>query len=273
MNFTIIGASGFIGSALVLSLRASDQNVFAPKRGDRKIFTDPLGHVIYAAGITADFRSRPFDTLRANTNLLAELLERASFESLLYLSSARIYRHAEHTGEDAAIYLRSKDSEDLYDLTKLTAEAICYASKRKSVRVVRLTNVVGSDFRSQNFLSDIIRSACDTGRVELRSTLDSGKDYVLLQDILNLLPKIAINGYNCCYNLGSGHNLTHGEILDPIIAATGAKLNVCKDARRIVVPSISIDRLSTEFNYLPSPVLPYIPQLIHEYRKFTCNKD
>lgn len=273
MNFTIIGASGFIGSALVASLRASGQNVYAPKRGDTKNFTEPLGYVIYAAGITADFRSRPFDTLRANTNLLAELLERANFESLLYLSSARIYRHAEHSGEEAAIYLKSKDPEDLYDLTKLTAEAICYASKRKSVRIVRLTNVVGSNFQSQNFLSDVIRSACDTGRIELRSTLDSEKDYVLLQDVLNFLPKIAINGYSSCYNLGSGYNLTHREVLDPIIAETGAKLNVCEDASRTVSPSISIDRLSTEFNYLPSPVLTYIPQLIHEYRKFTCIKD
>ena len=273
MNFTIIGASGFIGSALVASLRANGQNIFAPKRGDTKIFTAPLGHLVYAAGITADFRSRPFDTLRANTNLLAELLERSDFESLLYLSSARIYRHAEHSGEDAEIYLRPKDPEDLYDLTKLTAEAICYASKRKSVRIVRLTNVVGSDFKSQNFLSDVIRSACDTGRVELRSTLDSGKDYVLLQDVLNFLPKIAINGCNSCYNFGSGQNLTHGEILEPIIEATGAKLNVCSNASRMLMPSISIDRLSTEFNYLPSPVLPYIPQLIHEYRKFACIKD
>jgi nucleoside-diphosphate-sugar epimerase len=273
LNFTIIGASGFIGSALAARLQVLGQNVFAPQRGDAKMFASPLGHVIYAAGITADFRSRPFDTLRANTSLLAELLERANFESLLYLSSARIYRHAEHSREDAAICLRSKDPEDLYDLTKLTAEAICYSSNRKSVRIVRLTNVVGEDFRSQNFLVDVIRSACDVGCVELRSTLDSEKDYVLLRDVLNLLPEIAVKGYHSCYNFGSGHNLTHAELLAPILAETGARLRTCKDARRIVIPSINIDRLSNEFSYQPSPVLPYIPQLIHEYRKSTCNND
>lgn len=269
MKFTVIGASGFIGGSLTTKLRAEGENVFAPMRDDKSIFTIPLGHVIYAAGVTADFRSRPFDTLRANTNFVAQLLEQANFESLLYLSSARIYRHAEHGGEDAAIFLRSRDPEDLYDLTKLTGEAICHGSGRDSVRVVRLTNVLGSDFRSNNFLFDLIRSACDTGQIRLRSGLESAKDYVLLQDVLEILPKIAIDGCHSCYNIGSGHNLTHAELLEPLLANTGATLTLDPDAPQIVTRSIDITRICNEFGYQPSPVLPYIPELVHEYRKFS----
>jgi nucleoside-diphosphate-sugar epimerase len=267
MNFTVIGASGFIGSALTAKLTADGNHVFAPKRGEESVFTTELGHVIYAAGITADFRSQPFNTLRANTNFLADILERANFESLLYLSSARIYRHAEHSGEEAAIFLKSKDPEDLYDLTKLTAEALCHSRCKPSVRVVRLTNVVGSDFISQNFLFDIIRSACNTGSIELRSTLDSGKDYVLISDVLELLPKIAIKGLHSCYNIGSGYNLTHKVLLDQIIACTGATVSISTEAKQILMPSINIDRISKEFNFQPSSVLSHIPKLIHEYRK------
>jgi nucleoside-diphosphate-sugar epimerase len=268
VKFTVIGASGFIGSSLTAKLRAEGNSVFAPGRGDPDIFTSSLGHVIYAAGITADFRSRPFDTLRANTNFVAQLLEQANFESLLYLSSARIYRHAEHSGEDAAIFLRSSDPEDLYDLTKLTGEALCHASGRNFVRVVRLTNVVGSDFRSQNFLFDLIRAACDTGEIKLRSRLESAKDYVLLQDVLEILPKVAIDGDRSCYNLGSGRNLTHAELLEPIVTNTGARLTIEPNAPQIVTPQIDIDRICQEFGYQPSPVLPSIPELIHEYQKY-----
>ena len=265
MRFTIVGASGFIGSALTASLCAKGQTVSTPCRGSTELFTTPLGHVIYAAGVTADFRTRPFDTLRANASLLADLLERAEFDSLLYLSSARFYRHAENTGEESALFLKPEDKEDLYDLTKLTGEALCHSSGRSSVRVVRLTNVVGPDFGSKNFLSDLIRSACDTGRVDLRSALDSSKDYILLQDVLGILPRIATAGCRSCYNLGAGRNLTHAEVLEPILAITRAKLTVCESAPRSVAPAINITRLQTEFAFQPSPVLPEIPQLVHKY--------
>ncbi|MGH8035149.1 MAG: NAD-dependent epimerase/dehydratase family protein [Lysobacterales bacterium] len=265
MNFTVIGTSGFIGGALAASLRADKQTVFAPARGSADLFTAHLGHVIYAVGVTANFRVRPFDTLRANTGLVAELLERAEFESFLYLSSARIYRHAEHCGEEAAIFVRPADLEDLYDLTKLTAEALCHASGRGSVRVARLSNVVGPDFRSPNFLFDLIRSACDTGRVELRSAPESAKDYVLLQDVLDMLPRIATAGCHPCYNLGAGCNLTHAELLEPILAATGAKLAVRENAPLSVTPAIEIVRLKNEFGFRPGLVLPQIPRLVHEY--------
>ncbi|MFZ4700828.1 MAG: NAD-dependent epimerase/dehydratase family protein [Candidatus Methylumidiphilus sp.] len=241
------------------------QTVLTPVRGAAELFTTPLGHVIYAAGVTADFRTRPFDTLRANTSLAADLLERAEFESFLYLSSARFYRHAEHTGEEAAIFLKPGDKEDLYDLTKLTGEALCHSSDGNSVRVVRLTNVVGPDFGSKNFLFDLIRSACDTGRVDLRSALESSKDYILLQDVLGILPRIATAGRRSCYNLGAGRNLTHAELLEPILAITGAKLTVSESATRSVAPAINIARLQKEFDFQPSPVLPEIPQLVHKY--------
>jgi nucleoside-diphosphate-sugar epimerase len=267
INFTIIGSTGFIGNALAKSLKAKSEIVFTPPRDDETVFSTSLGHVIYAAGVTADFRSRPFDTLRANTTFVAKLLEQASFESLLYLSSARIYRHSAYCREDAEIFLRSHEPEDLYDLTKLTGESLCHATKRDSVRVVRLTNVVGSDFHSQNFLFDLIRSACDSGQIKLRSGLKSAKDYILLEDVIKTLPKIAVSGGHKCYNLGSGYNLTHAELLEPILQATKASLTVEPNAPEIIIPPIDIERISTEFGYQPSPVLPYISELIYEYRK------
>jgi nucleoside-diphosphate-sugar epimerase len=269
MKFTIIGASGFIGSALTVKLIDEEKKVFTPSRNDDSIFTQPLGHVIYAAGVTADFRSRPFETFRANTSLVADLLEKSDFDSFLYLSSARIYRHTINSHEDTPIPLQSHNLEDLYDLTKLTSEALCHASSRNHVRIVRLTNVVGSDFRSQNFLFDLIRSACDEKKVNLRTSLESAKDYVLLRDVVDVLPRIAVSGSHSCYNHGSGLNLTHGDLLRPIIEATGAELIIQQGAQCISSPLINIDRLCDEFAYQPSPVLPYIPELINEYRRFT----
>lgn len=269
MKFTVIGAGGFIGGALAASLERKGDEVLRTKRGSTELFNRPLGHVLYAAGLTADFRTRPFETLRANTGLLAEVLEKGDFESLLYLSSARIYRHAESSHEDAAVCLRSGDPEDLYDLTKLTAEALCHASGRGNTRVVRLTNVVGNDFGSKNFLFELIRGACDTGQITLRSALNSAKDYVLLDDVVAMVPEVAISGRATCYNLGAGRNLAHSEVIGVIAAFTGARCSVVDDAPTAWSPPIDISKLQAEFGYEPRPVLDYLPTLIDAYRNQT----
>ena len=273
MNFTVIGGKGFVGSAVVERLRADGHEVFVPERGDPHLLRRPLGHVIYAAGVTADFRSRPFDTMRAHVGFLAEVLEHARFDSLLYLSSARIYRHAEDAQEETPIALRSENPEDFYDLTKLSGEALCHASGRSNVRVVRLANVIGRDFRSANFVFDLIRSACRDGCIELRSALDSEKDYVMVDDVADVLTKIALHGQHCCYNVASGFNTPHARIVGAIAATTGATWTVVPGASRIASPPIDILRLRTEFGFAPQEVLSEIPTLVNEYRKSANAED
>lgn len=266
MKFTVIGASGFIGRALVMDLLRQGVDVWAPARGDGGIFERELGHVVYAAGVTADFRSRPFDTIRANTGLVADILERAHFDSLLYLSSARVYRHADSTREDASIFVRPTDPEDLYDFSKLTAEALCRASGRPSVRVARLSNVVGSDRNSRNFLPELIRRACVDGRIVLATALDSEKDYIALSDVIEQIGNICRSGRFECYNLCSGANLSHRQLVDEIARITGATVVAADDAPRVAHPVIDVSRLREEFSYRPTPVLGLIAALVNDYR-------
>jgi nucleoside-diphosphate-sugar epimerase len=267
VRFTVFGATGFIGAALVQALRLSGREVLTPTRYSGQVLAMPLGHVIYAAGVTSDFRERPFDALEANTCVVADILRNADFETFLYLSSARVYRRASNSSESSGITLNPEDPEDLYDFTKLAAEAVCHASGRNSVRIVRLTNVVGPDFASRNFLSDVVRSACLRGEIVLRTDLDSAKDYVLLDDVVRLLPRIAIAGRQACYNLGSGENLTNRFMTEQIAMATGARVSVIEGAPCIAWPRVDISRLQTEFDYCPGPVLPALLQMINEFRK------
>jgi nucleoside-diphosphate-sugar epimerase len=267
MNFTVIGGKGFVGSAVVARLLANGHEVCVPERDERFLSRRQLGHVIYAAGVTADFRSRPFDTMRSHVGSLAELLEHAGFDSLLYVSSTRIYRHAEKAQEDSPIALRSEDPEDYYDLTKLAGEALCHASGRRNVRVARLANVIGRDFRSVNFIFDLIRSACRDGHIELHSAFDSEKDYVMVDDVADVLPKIALHGQHRCYNVAVGFNTSHARIISAIIETTGASCSVVPGAPRIVSPPIDVRRLKTELGFDPKEVLSEIPTLINEYRK------
>src|SRR4051812_11177152 len=80
MRFTVLGASGFIGSHLMRWLESQSLPYWAPKRCEN-VLGRPLGHVIYCIGLTADFRGRPYDTVRAHVCHLLDILEEAEFAS------------------------------------------------------------------------------------------------------------------------------------------------------------------------------------------------
>jgi nucleoside-diphosphate-sugar epimerase len=263
VRFTVLGASGFIGRNLVVHLRSQGHEVLTPARDDPSVLTEPLGHVFYCIGLTADFRSRPFDSVRAHVGVLADILQHASFTSLVYLSSTRVYAKSLHGSEQEAVVVDSNDPSDLYNLSKLAGESLCRASKRCGVKVVRLSNVIGPDARSENFLFVLIREAL-SGRIVLQSDPTSCKDYIRIDDVVGLLPRVASEGQQWIYNLGSGVNLRHREIVDKLSSLTGCAVEVIPDAIAQVFPIINIDRISQEFGFVTKPILDYLPDLISE---------
>lgn len=262
MKFTILGASGFIGAYLLAHLEKSGYECFAPVRDDAGVFERELGHVIYCIGLTADFRQRPFDTVRAHVCFLSEVLEKARFDSLLYLSSTRVYAGAASGDEEARLL-----AGDLYNLSKLTGEALCFASGREHVRVARLSNVYGNDFSSDNFLPVIIRAAVKEGRVVLNTALDAAKDYVSIDDVARILPRIALEGKQQVYNVAGGRNTSNRELLAKLAEITGCGVDAPPGAPATDFPPIVIGRLEQEFAYAPVTVLERLEGLAAAYRR------
>lgn len=254
--FTVLGASGYIGRRLVAHLRAQGHAVWAPVRGDSDIFTRPLGHVVYCVGLTADFRTRPFDTVSAHVGLLAEVLQRAQFDSLLYLSSTRVYMGAACTDEDACLAVLPGEPSYLYNLTKLTGESLCHTCGRAGVRVARLSNVVGPgmDASSGNLVADLVYQARQ-GHVVLRSDPRSSKDYVHVDDLLDWLPRIALQGAAKVYNVASGVQTSHGQWLDWLRDRTGCTLEWPSHGPLQQFLPITAKRLQVEFAVHPRPTM------------------
>ena len=101
MKAAVFGAQGFVGRHLTDYLRGAGWEVLALGRGDETWRGQALGHVFYCIGLTADFRTRPFDTLEAHVSLAAEILREAAFDSFLYCSSTRVYAGCERAEESA----------------------------------------------------------------------------------------------------------------------------------------------------------------------------
>lgn len=255
-RFTVLGAGGRIGRQLVAHLQSRGHVVFAPAREDPAIDTLPLGHLVYAIGVTADFRTRPLETVQAHVCVLAQLLARGNFDSLLYLSSTRVYAGAASGHEDAPITVRSSDPSDLYNLSKLMGEALCLHAGRPAVRVARLSNVVGGDDTGAvDFVAALGREA-QAGRIVLRTAPDSAKDYVHIDDVVELLPRIALAGRERIYNVASGQLVRHQQWLDALQARTGCRVELTPSARRQSFPPVDIARIRDEFGFAPRRVLP-----------------
>ncbi len=256
--FTVLGAQGFIGKALFCWLRERGQDVHSPARDLTPVdlAASLRGHVIYCIGLTADFRSRPWDTIDAHVGVLRQVLANADFSSLTYLSSTRVYLGSDCGYEEALLNVQPGVPEQLYNLSKLVGESLCHAAHRpeRPVRVVRLSNVVGGDLESDNFIYALLREARATGVITLNSSPDSAKDYIALADVIRMLELIAIHGKQVCYNLASGQQTRHGDIAKIIAALTGAYISVVENAPRNEFPPIDIRRLREEFGF--SPQLP-----------------
>jgi len=258
-RFVVLGASGVIGRRLAMALRNAGEEVWTPARGDTEIFSRPLGHVIYAIGVTADFRIRPFDTVQAHVCLLTRLLREAEFDSLLYLSSTRVYSGATKCTEETFLQVRSQEPSDLYNLSKLMGESICFSSGHKEVRVARLANVVGGDdTQSTNFLPTLWREA-QVGKIILQSTLTSKKDYIHIDDVVNLLPRIATLGQHKLYNVASGKQISHGQWVEYFMELTGCTVQIAIDAAETIFAPIDVTRVCDEFGFVPRPVFTALP--------------
>lgn len=251
MKFTVLGASGYVGSHLVAHLRQLGHECFAPARDDASIFSEPLGHVIYCIGLTADFRYRPYDTARAHVCVLANVLEKCNYESLLYLSSTRIYGNSDTAHEDTMLKADPRVVSDLYNLTKMTGEALCFSTGLPTVRVARLSNVYGHDWESENFLATVVRDAVAKNHVVMKTSPESEKDYVYIDDVLELLPKIAVQGQQRLYNVAAGENVSNRFLLNWLSMLTGCTVEYMAQAPTVIFPIISIDRLKDEFGFVP----------------------
>ena len=70
MKFTILGGTGFIGRHMVAHLRAQGIEVDSPTRDASDVTGQKLGHVIYAIGLTGNFRRQSRSTVDANVYML-----------------------------------------------------------------------------------------------------------------------------------------------------------------------------------------------------------
>jgi nucleoside-diphosphate-sugar epimerase len=256
---TVLGASGFIGSNVVEYLERSGLEFQAVTRG-QELPAGALGNVIYCIGVTADFRVRPFDAVDAHVCTLVDFVRRASFDSILYLSSARMYlgrSGVAHENDDVAV--NPLRFEDLYNISKTMGESIVLSLGAKG-RVARPSTVYGR--RQRDTFLDLVLEEARSGSVVFRSAPEAVRDYVGADDAAEVLVKIAMSGRERIYNIASGVSITNGELAEAIARHTGCRVSFAADAAAAVFPRMDNERIRSEFGFTTPPFLDALPALI-----------
>jgi nucleoside-diphosphate-sugar epimerase len=263
-RLTIVGGRGFIGSHLVAHAREQGLDVRVA-RHDAVPDHEPLGVVIYCSGLAWGSDREPLRAFDVHATIVGKILASCTYDRFVYTSSTRVYDRSGAALESVPLSFCTDAGSDVYALSKAAGEAVVLASSNEH-RVVRLSNVYGPSFRSELFLSDILRQAAATGKIALRSSLDSAKDYVSINDVVRRILDVATNSNERVYNIASGMNTTHRALLDAIASSLPVTTEIAHDAPTTVALPVNIERLCREFPFTPRRVTDDIPTLVRAFQ-------
>ena len=252
INVHILGSNGWIGSELVKYFSSLKYNVIKVNRRNLDEWInskDFKNIVIYAIGITGDFRSRIAESFEANVSILNKVLQSqlGNIDHFIYLSSTRIYIRNSTTNEDECIFLKSNQQSDFYNISKLMAEALVLNNQNENYKVLRLSNVLGVNQPKETFVGQLMHEANENGNALILQSIKSAKDYISMEDLTFYVEKIITKGMYRIYNIAYGQNISHKDIANWLYKK-GFNISFKEDSSELFVPKeIDISRLLNEF--------------------------
>jgi nucleoside-diphosphate-sugar epimerase len=274
MKFTIFGATGFIGSHVAKHLSSEGHQILCPSRDfwskhNNLLEKENLENVIYCIGMTANFRNDLTGTIDAHVSLLNHLFKFYELESITYLSSTRVYESALSTNEISRLLINPTASEQVYNVSKLTAESLCLALC-PTAKIIRLSNVYGAEFKSKNFLSSVFREATNQKKVTFHTSPNSAKDYVSIDDVTKLVSVIVTQGQNKIYNVASGEN-TENRTISDYLRTQNVNVDYATDAPEWKFIPIDNSKIKNEFGFNPQRLEDNLPKLYEYYLQRSKN--
>jgi UDP-glucose 4-epimerase len=268
---TIIGGQGFIGRHLAVRLHSTGWDCYIPDRQANYDGKIDMGHVFFCAGLTSDYDHRPFDTIEAHVSLLNRVLQADRFESLVYLSSTRLYDSQPGIigSEEIPLLLNPINPRHIYDLSKALGESLCFVTGRGRARVARLSCVYNDHTDKEGFLPLLLRQIidCRTSVLEVDSSPAYSRDYIHLQDVLDALVMIAVQGKGETYNVASGENIRNEDLFATLSEVSGCRIVPLRNEDSPAPSRISIQKIQDEFGLSPVSVLKKITSIIKDNRK------
>lgn len=277
----VTGAGGFIGSALVERLVADGAHVRAmlryTSRGQRGCLDDIPEDVMREVDITlGDVRDldalrevargahaifhlaaligipysyeHPQEVIDTNvmgtSNVLLAAKEFATLERVVLTSTSEVYGSALRVPIDEEHPLQAQSP---YSATKIAADALGLSFNRSfgmPVTIVRPFNAYGPRQSARAVIPTIISQAL-TGETLHLGTLETKRDFTFVEDTARGFVAVAESdeALGQVVNVGSGTEVTIGDIVAKVAEIVGHDLDVAEDDRRLRPKNSEVTRL------------------------------
>jgi dTDP-glucose 4,6-dehydratase len=270
----VTGAGGFVGSHLVERLielgadvtafvryKSRNTSGFLPRRGLRMIAgdvrdTDAVSQAVASKEVVFHLAALPgipysyvhprevFDVNAGGTLNVLNAARRSGLEKVVIASSSEIYGPAQYVPIDEKHPLRALSP---YAASKVAAESLglsFHASFRSPVAVARLFNTYGPRQSSRAVIPTIICQGLAGGVIRL-GNIGPRRDLCFVSDTVSGLLSIAASARTCgeALNLGTGSEISIGDLAGKIAALIGAECRLEFDPARARAKTSEVERL------------------------------
>jgi len=266
-SYTIFGHTGFVGQNLSLYLEKLNKKKFLPKRNKYK-FNKNLNNIIYAIG-NDDALKDSSKSIDANIKIISEIICNNKFKSFTLLSTTRLYLNSKNTSENTLIKINPHKKNNYFNSLKLTAENFCLSQENNKIKIIRLSNLFGNFFENQKFLlPTLIRDSLVKNEIKILINKNSKKNYLYIDDAINVILKIVDKSKYRIYNVASESNIKIGKIAKKIKKITNCKIKYLNQSIKIDEPKININRIKKEFKFKSTcKIEDKIESILHNYKK------
>ena len=265
-KYTIFGHRGFLGKNIVHYLRKKEKKYFLPKKKNK--FSKNLNNVIYCIGVY-DVLDNPIKSIDASLKILSEIIINNKFKSFVLISSTRLYLNSKKTNENDKISIDPNSKNYFFNSLRLTAENFCLSQNNRKIKVVRISNLYGDYFKSQKyFLPNLIRNSIEKKLISITINKNSKKNYLNVQDAVEVLIKIINKGKYRLYNIASDKRYSLDFISKTIQKITKCKIKYYNQKIKYDEPLININRVKKEFKFKPkNDFKNKLQQIVKEFKK------
>jgi UDP-glucose 4-epimerase len=217
----VVGANGFLGSALVNELIQREFEVIAVYHtshdkinGKAKLYTNEELLVSNVAPdiifyLSGNYANTHRQLLEINA-LLTQYTVKFNKAKMVYVSSTNVYGNSSGLITENSPY----DNPGIYAQSKLSGEFIVKVMPHFAI--VRLAYIYGPGITNSSFIPTIISSAIEQKKIILFGKGEREQDYIYIDDAVSICIASALNEANCTYLGATGISISNKIVSEEI---------------------------------------------------------
>jgi UDP-glucose 4-epimerase len=295
MKVFVIGASGFVGSYLcnqllkdghrVVGLSRSlknrtrlesiiDNDKFSFYKGDIRnkemmmaiMAKEKFNAVFHLSSLVPYLEEKDFIGVNiTGTQNLLEAAKRSGVKDFVYSSSISVYSTPPDIKVDES---HPTYPDNIYGITKITAEMICQLYTSMNIKIVRYAGVYGNYSEPNRTIPVFTKLALSNNPITIRGNGQNSSDFVSVYDVVKGTILSWHKGIGV-YNIGSGEETKVIDLAKTIVEVTNSKSEIKLDNTNIERPfrfRLDISKARKELGYNPIDLKNGLRQYVEEIR-------